>query len=89
MGVVALRMRHHLGAALSELRFEPTPARIRAFVGGEPALDSRQALLVWEPRRLIPVYAVPMDDLAAAATPTDPQPEPPDLDERAPDARAR
>ncbi len=79
MGVVALRMRHHLGAALSELRFEPTPARIRAFVDGEPALDSRQALLVWEPRRLIPVYAVPMDDLVAAATPTDPQPAPPDL----------
>ena len=79
MGVVALRMRHHLGTALSELRFEPTPARIRAFVDGEPVLDSRRALLVWEPRRLIPVYAVPTEDLVGTATPTDPQPEPQDL----------
>jgi uncharacterized protein (DUF427 family) len=76
---MALRMRHHLGAALSQLRFEPSPARIRAFGDGEPVLDSQRALLVWEPRRLIPVYAVPADDLVATATATDPQPEPPDL----------
>jgi uncharacterized protein (DUF427 family) len=72
-------MRHHLGAALSQLRFEPTPARIRAFVDGVAALDSRRAFLVWEPRRLIPVYAVPTSDLLAAATRTDPQPEAQDL----------
>jgi uncharacterized protein (DUF427 family) len=76
---MAVRMRHHLGAAMPELRWEPTPTRVRAMVGEEVVVDSDAALLVWEPRRLVPVYAVPMADLAHGATPSSPQPDPPDL----------
>jgi uncharacterized protein (DUF427 family) len=76
---MALRMRNHLGSAMAQLRFEPTPARIRAMVDGETVLDTRHAFLVWEPRRLIPVYAVPVHDLAAAMHVAEEQPDPWDL----------
>ena len=73
---MAVRMRHHLGAVMPELRWEPTPMRVRALVGGDVVVDSNAALLVWEPRRLVPVYAVPLADLTYGATPTSPQPDP-------------
>jgi len=72
-------MRHHLGIAMSELRFEPTPVRIRAFLDGEVVLDTLHAFLVWEPRRLVPVYAVPVHDMTAAMHVSDQQPDPWDL----------
>jgi uncharacterized protein (DUF427 family) len=39
-------------------------------------LDTTDALVVWEPRRVVPMYAVPREDLAATLTPC-PTPEPP------------
>jgi uncharacterized protein (DUF427 family) len=49
---------------LDQLRHEPTQKRIRATFGDEPVVDSTRALLVWEPRRVVPSYAVPVDDVA-------------------------
>jgi uncharacterized protein (DUF427 family) len=72
-------MKWHLGAAVPQLTFEPVPMRLRAFLNGVPALDTGRGVLVWEPRRLVPVYAVPEDDLLVSVEPTDPPPEPPDL----------
>ena len=77
---MALRMKWHLGKAVPELGFEPVPMRLRAFVDGAPALDTQRGVLVWEPRRIVPVYAVPEDDLHLEIEPSDPQPGPPDLD---------
>lgn len=65
---MALRMKHHLGAAIGELRFEPVPVQLRALLDGQPVLTSSRAVLVWEPRRLVPVYAVPVDDVVATLT---------------------
>ncbi len=76
---MALRMRHHLAASLAQLRYEPTPVQIRAFLDGEPVLDTRHAFLVWEPRRLVPVYAVPVHDLTAEMHVAEEQPDPWDL----------
>jgi uncharacterized protein (DUF427 family) len=45
------------------LRYEPTPKWIRAEVGGETALDTRGAVLVWEPGHVVPLYAIPRDDV--------------------------
>ncbi|UMG93744.1 DUF427 domain-containing protein [Nocardioides sp. TF02-7] len=72
-------MKRHLGQSISELRFEPVAVRLRAYVDGRPALDTVRAALVWEPRRLVPVYAVPEDDLLLAVEPTEPPPAAPDL----------
>src|SRR5215218_9618676 len=44
---------------LSELRYAATPKRLRALLDGRPVLDTRDAMLVYEPRRVVPWYAVP------------------------------
>jgi uncharacterized protein (DUF427 family) len=67
---MALDLAHHQFAALAELRFHPTGKRIRAIVGGAVVVDSTRALIVWEPRRIVPSYAVPVADIAAPLTPT-------------------
>jgi uncharacterized protein (DUF427 family) len=51
--------------ALAELRHEPTERRVRARLGERDVVDSTQAMLVWEPRRICPSYAVPVDDVRA------------------------
>lgn len=53
----------------ADLRYEPTEKRIRADLGGHPVLDTTRALLVWEPRRITPTYAVPRGDLRAELSP--------------------
>jgi uncharacterized protein (DUF427 family) len=66
---MAVRMMDLLSGNLSALRYEPTAKRIRAFLGGEPVADTRQARLVWEPRRVVPTYAVPLTALSAQLVP--------------------
>jgi len=64
-----------------ELRHEPTEKRLRAKLGGGTVVDSTRALLVWEPRRISPAFAVPAADVGAellpapAAAAGDPAPE--------------
>ena len=60
---------------LGELRFEPTEKRIRATLGGRAVIDSERAVLVWEPRRVTPAYAVPAEDIAAELIATMPSDE--------------
>ena len=69
---MATRPGEMMARSLSELRIEPTEKRIRAFLGGEPMVDSERALLVWEPRRVVPAYAVPRADIRGTI---DEQPE--------------
>ena len=73
---MALRMKRVLGDALPQLVYEPVVTRLRAYVDQQLALDTRRGVLVWEPRRIVPVYAVPTSDLRASLTPTAPQPDP-------------
>lgn len=56
-------MHEHFFRSLSELRTAATPKRLRARLSGKTVLDTRDALLVWEPRRVVPSYAVPATDL--------------------------
>jgi uncharacterized protein (DUF427 family) len=62
---MALRFADHLFGALPELRIHPTEKRIRAFADGQLVVDSTRALIVWEPRRIVPSYAVPTADVGA------------------------
>jgi uncharacterized protein (DUF427 family) len=59
---------------LRELRHEPVDKRIRATVGGETVVDSTRALLVWEPRRVTPLYAVPIEDVRGELVPSTAEP---------------
>ena len=54
-----------LNREMDQLRFEPTEKRIRAMFDSDAVVDSTRAVLVWEPRRVLPSYAVPVDDVSA------------------------
>ncbi len=60
---MSMRLRDVLMQRLDELRHEPIEKRIRAKLGDEVVLDSTRALLVWEPKRVVPTYAVPVEDV--------------------------
>ena len=64
------RLRDVLMGELDALRYEPTDKRIRATLGDRTVIDSTRALLVWEPKRVVPSYAVPLDDVDGELEPT-------------------
>ena len=62
---MSIRLRELLLGKLDELRYEPIDKRIRATLGDETVVDSTRAVLVWEPKRIVPSYAVPAADISA------------------------
>lgn len=72
---MALRMKDVLGSGLGQLRTHPLEAHVRAHLGDEIIVSTDHALLVWEPWRIVPTYAVPrgdvFGDLVPEALPTD------------------
>ena len=69
---MATKLSSYLGQLDGELRFEPTSKRVHALLDGHPVLDSRGAVLVWEPRRRVPCYAVPADGVLGVLSPAAP-----------------
>jgi uncharacterized protein (DUF427 family) len=66
---MALRLGETLLRSMSELRIEPTTKRVRARIGDATVADTTRALLVWEPQRVVPVYAVPVADITGELAP--------------------
>jgi uncharacterized protein (DUF427 family) len=62
---MSMKMQDHLSRIRGELRHQPIEQRVRGYVDGEAVVDSRRAILVWEPRRVVPSYAVPAEDILA------------------------
>jgi uncharacterized protein (DUF427 family) len=60
---MSTRLRDVLMQEHGELRYEPTQKRIRGKLGEETVIDSLRAMLVWEPMRIVPSYAVPVEDV--------------------------
>ena len=60
---------------LGGLRFQPTPKRVRATLDGQAVADSTSAVLLWEPKRIVPSYAVPAEDIDAELVPAPPSEE--------------
>jgi uncharacterized protein (DUF427 family) len=65
-------LRQAIYGHLGDLRHEPTDKRVRALLGDEVVADTTRALLVWEPRRVVPSYAVPVGDVRAELVPVAP-----------------
>ena len=65
---MATRLSTVLFGAFPELRYEPTAKRVRASLDGTAVVDTLHAYLVWEPRRITPIYAVPEQELLAELT---------------------
>lgn len=57
----------HPAPPFDELTYWPISRWIRGTRGDETIVDSRRALLVWEPAKKTPVYAFPREDVAPAA----------------------
>ncbi|KAA1419933.1 DUF427 domain-containing protein [Mumia zhuanghuii] len=66
---MAIWVREANAASMSELRVHRVPQRVRASVDGATIVDTTSAVLVWEPRRVVASYAVPVSDLAASLEP--------------------
>jgi uncharacterized protein (DUF427 family) len=62
---MSVRMQDWMMQGLGSLRYEPTERRVRVMVGDRQVVDTTRAALVWEPRRVVPSYAVPVSDLRA------------------------
>ena len=62
-GLMGVRLGDLIAGQLDQLRYEPVTRRVRAELGGALVVDSDRAVLVWEPHRVIPTYAVPADDV--------------------------
>jgi uncharacterized protein (DUF427 family) len=54
-------------SAVRERSFWRSPKWVRARSNGSTLVDTRRAVLVWEPERSVPIYAVPRDDVAPEA----------------------
>ena len=61
-------------SARAELRHEALDRRLRANLGGRTVVDSTRPLLVWEPRRVVPSYAVPASHILGELVPGSPLP---------------
>jgi uncharacterized protein (DUF427 family) len=66
---MAVRIERLLRDALDDLRIHPTHKRIRAMLGDRAVVDSSDAMIVWEPRRVVASYAVPTVDMTAELVP--------------------
>ena len=71
---MSTRVRDAMRQRLRELRHEPIERRVRATLGDETIVDSTRALLVWEPRRVTPLYAVPVEDVRGELEPSAAEP---------------
>jgi uncharacterized protein (DUF427 family) len=60
---MATRVRDLLMGQLGELRFEPIDKRIRGMFAGRTVIDTTRAMVVWEPKRVVPTYGVPVTDI--------------------------
>jgi uncharacterized protein (DUF427 family) len=69
---MAVGMSGVVNAALGELRTQPVEWRVRAVFRDLPVVDTDAARLVWEPRRVVSAYAVPVADLAGRLVPAGP-----------------
>ncbi len=62
---MATKLQDLLMSALPELRYQPVAKHIRVRLDATAVADTQHAVLLWEPRRIVPQYAVPAADLSA------------------------
>jgi uncharacterized protein (DUF427 family) len=69
---MSLLMSDAMARLMDELRHEPIMKRIRARSGDRVVVDTTDAMLVYEPRRVSPMYAVPEPAIRAGLVPGGP-----------------
>ena len=76
---MALRLGAHLMSLHDQLLYEPLSRRVRCFLGSVPVADTGTPVLVWETRRVVPMYAVPEVDVLVGLEARDAAPLPANL----------
>ncbi|HET7476307.1 MAG TPA: DUF427 domain-containing protein [Dermatophilaceae bacterium] len=71
---MAVRLDQYLSKPLTDLRYQPVPKRVRAALGEQAVVRTDRAVLVWEPRRVVPDYAVPEADMQVELSPDEGEP---------------
>ena len=66
---MATKLSELLFGAFPDLRYQPTSKRVPADLNGSPVVDTQEAILIWEPKRVTPVFAVPEKDLLVRLEP--------------------
>lgn len=75
---MAVSLAQQMMSALPQLRYQPTHKHVRVRLDDGVVADTHHAVLIWEPMRVVPSYAVPQADISASlrpATPGRPVPE--------------
>src|SRR6266567_7220887 len=62
----------HPSPPFDDLTYYPISRWIRGTRGKDTIVDSRRALLVWEPGKKVPIYAFPREDVALVSGPAAP-----------------
>jgi hypothetical protein len=57
----------HPTPPFDELTYFPTSRWIRGMREGRTVVNSRHAMLIWEPGKKVPIYAFPAEDVAVSA----------------------
>lgn len=73
---MAISMEQQMMSVLPQLRFQPTQKRVRVRKGDLDVVDTRRAVLIWEPMRVVASYAVPESDIAGDVVTAADGPEP-------------
>src|SRR5947207_8622252 len=58
----------HPSPPFDELTYYPTSRWIRGARDGATVIDSRHAVLVWQPGKMVPIYGFPADDVALGSS---------------------
>lgn len=66
---MAVNRIQQLMATLSELRLQPTTKRVRVLRGDTLVAETAAPVLIWEPKRVVPAYAIPDSDFTVALEP--------------------
>ena len=66
---MAVQVRSLLKDSFGEFRIQSTSKWVRAFIDRNAVVDTKAALVVREPRRITPLYAVPVSDIAGVLVP--------------------
>ena len=70
---MALDLAHHLFTALPNCDSTRPPSTSAPRSATRSSSTRRRAVIVWEPRRIVPSYAVPVADIAGSLTPARPR----------------
>ena len=66
---MALHLTRHMAESRSQLRLHPLTTRLRGDIGDETVVDTTGAFVVWEPKRVVPTYAVPTSSIRGDLVP--------------------